>query len=89
MYLDKHSRHYHISLREGSSLLFFTLKLILKLVVVAHTFIPSTQGTEAVRGQPDLQSESQDSWDYTEEPVIEKKNNKTKQNNNNKTLSLK
>ena len=73
MYLDKHSRHYHISLREGSSLLFFTLKLILKLVVVAHTFIPSTQGTEAVRGQPDLQSESQDSWDYTEEPVIEKK----------------
>jgi hypothetical protein len=44
--------------------------------VVAHAFNPSTWETEAgrflIRGQPDLQSEFQDSQGYTEKPCLEK-----------------
>jgi hypothetical protein len=50
--------------------------------MVAHTFNPSTQEAEAGRflssTQPGLQSEFQDSQDYTEKPCL--KQNKTKQN---------
>ena len=51
--------------------------------MVAHTFNPSTQEVEAgrslwVQGQPGLQSELQDSQDYTVKPYLEKqKQNKT------------
>jgi hypothetical protein len=51
--------------------------------VVAHTFNPSTWEAEVgenfwVRGQPGLQSEFQDSQDYTEKPCLEKTKTKTK-----------
>jgi hypothetical protein len=61
--------------------------------VVAHTFNPSTQETEAgrfldfwFRGQSSLQSEFQDSQSYTEKPCLDPppktKQNKTKTNKN-------
>ena len=41
--------------------------------VVAHTFSPSTQRqSQAVGGQPGLQSKFQDSQGYTEKPCIQK-----------------
>jgi hypothetical protein len=47
-------------------------------VVVAHAFNPSTWEAEGgdfwVRGQPGLQSEFQDSQDYTEKPCLKNKN---------------
>jgi hypothetical protein len=46
-------------------------------MVMAHTFNPSTW--EAVRGQPGLQSEFQDSQGYTEKPCLRKTKQKTKQ----------
>jgi hypothetical protein len=53
---------------------------------VAHAFKALGRQRQAdfwVRGQPGLQSECQDSQDYTEKPCLEKqtKQNKTKQNN--------
>ena len=43
--------------------------------VVVHTFSPSTQRqSQAVGGQPGLQSEFQDSQGYTEKPCLEIKN---------------
>jgi hypothetical protein len=41
-----------------------------------------------VRGQPGLQSEFQDSQDYTEKPCLKKTKTKTKQNNNNNQKKL-
>ena len=44
--------------------------------MVVHAFDPSTQEAEQadlwVQGQPGLQSEFQDSQDYTEKPCLEK-----------------
>jgi hypothetical protein len=51
-----------------------TLKAGQEPGVVAHTFNPSTR----VRGQPGLQSEFQDSQDYTEKPCLEKPKKKKK-----------
>jgi hypothetical protein len=42
--------------------------------VVVYTFNPSPREAEA--GQPGLQSEFQDSQDYTEKPCLEKTKNK-------------
>jgi hypothetical protein len=47
--------------------------------MVAHTFNPSTWEAEAVSGQPGLQSEFQNSQDYTEKPCLEKQNQRNKQ----------
>jgi hypothetical protein len=47
-------------------------------VVVAHAFNPSTCEAEAVRDQPGLQSEFQDSQDYKEKPCLKNKKQKTK-----------
>ena len=72
---------------------FFILKLT-NQAVVAHAFNPSTKEGEAgrflVRGQPGLQSEFQDSRDYTEKPCIEKTNQTkpTNQPNKQKTLTI-
>jgi hypothetical protein len=41
-----------------------------------------------VRGQPGLQSEFQDSWDYTEKPCLEKPKRKQKQTNKKKKCLL-
>jgi hypothetical protein len=50
--------------------------------VVAHAFNPSTwEANFWVRGQPDLQSEFQDTQDYTEKTCQKTKQNKTKQTN--------
>jgi hypothetical protein len=48
---------------------------------VALTFNPSTWEAEAaaIRGQPGLQSEFQDSQGYTEKPCLEKQTNKKNQ----------
>jgi hypothetical protein len=48
--------------------------------VVAHAFNPSTWEAEAggFLGQPDLQSEFQDSQGYTEKPCLKKKKKKKK-----------
>ena len=50
---------------------------MIKQGVVAHAFNPSTQRQRQadfwVRGQPGLQSEFQDSQDYTEKPCLRKK----------------
>ena len=56
-----------------------------KLGVVVHTFNPSTQEVDFwVWGQPDLQSEFQDSQGYTEKPCPEKQKTKTNQTNKQK-----
>jgi hypothetical protein len=61
-----------------------TFKTVPGQAVVAHAFNPSTWGQRQVDfwvwGQPDLQSEFQDSQGYTEKPCLEKPKNKTKQN---------
>jgi hypothetical protein len=63
------------------------LKDLQSWAVVAHTFNPSTQQAETgrflssdfwVRGQSGLQSEFQDSQDYTEKPCLEKPKKKKK-----------
>jgi hypothetical protein len=46
--------------------------------VVAHSFNPSNWKAEAVRGQPGLPSEFQDSQGYTEKPCLEKTKRKKK-----------
>ena len=50
---------------------------------MTHAFSPSTWEAEAGksrgRGQPDLQSEFQDSQGYTEKPCLDKNKNKQKQ----------
>jgi hypothetical protein len=60
--------------------------------VVAHTFNPSIerqrQADFRVRGQPGLQSEFQDSQDYTEKPCLEKQNKKTKNKQTNKKIGV-
>jgi hypothetical protein len=58
---------------------------MVKLGMVAHAFNPKLgrqrQANFWVRGQPGLQSEFQDSQDYTEKPCLDKKQKqKTKQN---------
>jgi hypothetical protein len=50
--------------------------------MVAHAFNPSLW--EAVRGQPGLQSEFQDSQGYTEKPCVEKPKPKPKNKKQNK-----
>jgi hypothetical protein len=61
--------------------------MAMKLGLVARAFNPSTREQRQedfwVLGQPDLQSEFQDSQGYTEKPCLEKQN-KTKQNKTNK-----
>jgi hypothetical protein len=52
--------------------------------MVAHTFNPSTWKAEAGRflsSRPGLQSEFQDSQDYTEKPSLKKTKTKTKTKN--------
>jgi hypothetical protein len=58
-----------------------------------HTLIPALgrqrQADFCVRGQPDLQSEFQDSQGYTEKPCLRKnKQTKNKQTNKQKTHSM-
>ena len=57
--------------------------------MVALAFNPSTREAEAgdfwVRGQPGLQSEFQDSQDYTEKPCLKKTKNKKQKNKKQKT----
>jgi hypothetical protein len=59
--------------------------------VVAHACNPSTQEAEAgrVRGQPGLQSESQDSQGYTEKPCLGKKKKKKKKKTKKQTQKKK
>jgi hypothetical protein len=61
------------------------LKMFCKLGMVAHAFNPSTWEAEAI--QCVIQSEFQDSQDYTKKPCLEKQKPKTKpkQNKNKQT----
>jgi hypothetical protein len=60
-----------------------------KLGVVVHTFNPSTQEVDFwVWGQPDLQSEFQDSQGYTEKPCPEKPKPKPKPKQNQSNVQM-
>ena len=57
--------------------------------MVAHAFNSSTQEAKEGRtswGQPDLQSDFQDSQGYTQKPCLRKTNNNKK--NNSKTMAM-
>jgi hypothetical protein len=64
------------------------------MAVVTHDFNPGTWeaeegGAQGVRGQPDLQSEFQDSQGYTEKPCLQKpKERKKKERVNLKSVDL-
>jgi hypothetical protein len=62
--------------------------------MVAHAFNPSTREAEAggflSQGQPDQQSEFQDTQGYTKKPCLEKTNKQTnKQTNKNQKPKIK
>jgi hypothetical protein len=65
----------------------------MKLGMVEHIFNPSTRGQRQadfwVRGQPDLQSELQDSQGYTEKPCLKKQNKTKKQKTKSKKIQMK
>jgi hypothetical protein len=66
-----------------SLILIVAQKVLTYWAVVVHAFNPRTWEAEAggflISGQPDLQSEFQDTQDYTEKPCLKKQKKKRKE----------